>query len=125
MKDKNQPLMFVRSEEGVFLGVCGGLAKAFELEVWMMRLVWLIAGLWFGTGFFMYILLAYTLPRSDKVQQAYRRKILGVCVRISRRYNIEIGIVRTAAVFMALASFGMMLVFYFGAHLLMPAPDEV
>lgn len=125
MDPKITKLKFVRLENSAILGVCSGLARAFEIETWMMRLVWLVSGLWFGTGFFLYILLAYTLPREDKVSQAYHRKFLGVCARISLKYNIEIGIVRTAAVFMALASFGMMLILYVGAYFFLPSPEKV
>lgn len=116
---------FVRSNNGVILGVCSGLAKAFEVEVWVIRLAWIVSILWFGAGIFMYLLLAYTLPRSDKIEQSFDRKFLGVCARISKRYHLEIGVVRTATALLALSSFGLILLIYIGVYLFMPDSSEV
>jgi phage shock protein PspC (stress-responsive transcriptional regulator) len=46
-------------------GVCGGLAEFLEADVTIIRLLWLVSILFFGTGFFLYLLLWFILPTSD------------------------------------------------------------
>lgn len=111
---------WVRSPDGMILGVCKGLAETFGTEVWLLRIIWLIALLWFGTGLVLYLILAYTLPRADKLDQAYHGKLLGVCARIAIRYEIEVGLVRFLTVLFALSTFGLALLVYILCYFLVP-----
>jgi phage shock protein PspC (stress-responsive transcriptional regulator) len=43
-------------------GVCGGLADYFDLDSTIVRLCWLLAVLFAGTGFLIYIILWIVLP---------------------------------------------------------------
>jgi phage shock protein C len=43
-------------------GVCGGLADYFEMDPTILRVLWLIAVLCFGTGVLAYIILWIVLP---------------------------------------------------------------
>ena len=43
-------------------GVCAGVADYFDLDPTMVRVLWLIAVLCFGTGFFVYVILWIAVP---------------------------------------------------------------
>ena len=80
---------WVRASDGALAGVCKGLAQAFGIETWILRVIWLVGVLWFGTGILLYLILAICLPRVDRLDQALDRKILGVCARIAKRRSEE------------------------------------
>ncbi|HKF39524.1 MAG TPA: PspC domain-containing protein [Candidatus Acidoferrum sp.] len=43
-------------------GVCAGLADYFDLDPTIVRVIWLLAVLLAGTGFFLYVILWIVLP---------------------------------------------------------------
>ncbi|OQX71081.1 MAG: hypothetical protein B6D62_02775 [Candidatus Cloacimonas sp. 4484_275] len=52
------------SEKGkVFLGVCGGLAEYFKIDVSIVRLIFLISIFFGGTGILIYLILYALLPQ--------------------------------------------------------------
>lgn len=48
----------------MFAGVCGGLAEYFGIEVTIVRLIWVVATLFFGSGILLYILAAIIMPKA-------------------------------------------------------------
>jgi len=115
---------WVRASDGALAGVCKGLAQAFGIETWIMRVIWLIAFLWYGTGAFLYLILFICLPRVDRLDHAHDRKLLGVCARISLRYGVEVGLVRLAAVLFALSTLGLATFAYGICYFVIPTADE-
>jgi phage shock protein PspC (stress-responsive transcriptional regulator) len=116
---------WTRSNVGALAGVCKGLSDALDIEVWIIRVIWLVAVLSFGTGVVLYLILAVALPRVDKLDHALDRKLLGVCARISKRYDIEVGVVRTTALVLLLMTFGAAVVGYILCYFLMPETDVI
>lgn len=51
----------VKGEKKIF-GVCSGLANYFDIEPTVMRLIFLVALLVFGTGLLLYLILAVVMP---------------------------------------------------------------
>jgi phage shock protein C len=51
----------VKGDKKLF-GVCSGLANYFEIDPTIMRLVFLIALLVFGTGLLIYLIMAIIMP---------------------------------------------------------------
>lgn len=43
-------------------GVCGGIAEYFNIDSTIIRLIWLIAVVCFGTGILAYIIAAIIMP---------------------------------------------------------------
>ncbi|MGE0631078.1 MAG: PspC domain-containing protein [Pseudobdellovibrionaceae bacterium] len=105
-------LMWVRASDGMVGGVCKGLADSFGLPTWALRLAWLFLILWFGTGLLLYIICALSLPREDKIPAAMNGKILGVCAKLSKKLDVEIGVVRFIAICLLLGSAGVALFAY-------------
>lgn len=108
------------SEEGIVAGVLSGLARGLELDVTLVRLVWLVSVLFFGSGLLFYVLLAFLLPRDDKVAEYERPKVLGVCHRIGTQYGHEIALVRILFMASFILSFGITFLAYFLLFFLLP-----
>ena len=51
----------VKGEKKIF-GVCSGLAEYFDLDTTLVRIIFLIALVCFGTGGLLYIILAIAMP---------------------------------------------------------------
>ncbi|MFM9837138.1 MAG: PspC domain-containing protein [Cyclobacteriaceae bacterium] len=51
----------VKGEKKLF-GVCSGLANYFDLDPTVMRLLFLIALLFLGTGLLLYLIMAVIMP---------------------------------------------------------------
>lgn len=114
---------WTRASDGALAGVCKGLGDSLGIETWILRVIWLVAVLWFGTGILFYLILAICLPRVDKLDQALDRKLLGVCGRIAIRYRIEVGLVRTGFVLLALITFGAAILGYGLCYFLIPKAE--
>ncbi|MEO5571255.1 MAG: PspC domain-containing protein [Bacteroidia bacterium] len=51
----------VKGDKKIF-GVCSGLANYFDLDPTLMRIIFLVALIVFGSGFVLYIILAMVMP---------------------------------------------------------------
>lgn len=118
------PYKLVRSPDGWFAGVCKGISQSLDLEVWVVRLFFVLGFIWFGTGILVYILAAISWPRSDRLENALEKKVLGVCRNIAIRSNTEIGLVRFLACLFAFSSFGLAILVYFLIYVSMPRESE-
>ena len=110
---------WVRSSDGILAGVCEGISEAFKVDPWVIRLLWIASILTFGVGIGLYIILAICLPRKDKVDEAYAKRILGVCSRIARKLDVEVGLVRVGAILVGLMSGGVVIVGYIILHFIL------
>lgn len=107
---------FYRAKDGKLAGVCKGLADSFELNTNVLRLIWLAAVFFYGFGLGMYLLLAISLPRQDQLGEAFNRRLLGVCGRIAKKMQWEVGLVRFATLLLSLGSFGFAVLAYVVLH---------
>jgi phage shock protein PspC (stress-responsive transcriptional regulator) len=48
-------------------GVCGGIAEYLNIDPTIIRLVWAILAIWFGTGILIYIIAALVMPTFPEV----------------------------------------------------------
>ena len=56
-------------EEGKKLaGVCGGLADAFNIDPTLVRLLWTVFALCWGSGLILYIVCAFIFPKKSEIQ---------------------------------------------------------
>jgi len=118
-------MRWVRSPDGVFAGVCEGLGKQLDVNPWMIRSAWLVTVLFFGTGLLFYLIMAFSLPRSDKLVGASEKRYLGVCSRLSRKTGLDIGLVRALTVTLAVFSIGATIVGYIILYFVLPEDDGV
>ncbi|OGQ83424.1 MAG: hypothetical protein A2289_16400 [Deltaproteobacteria bacterium RIFOXYA12_FULL_58_15] len=133
----------IRSRDGIFAGVCQGIAQHFGISANLVRLFWLLAVIFMGTGILVYLVMWWIIPHQDAVpadpviwkqngngrhlpplqRTAQDRKFLGVCGGISRRWDLDPSVVRLVALSLATLSFGLMAVAYLVVALFMPGPE--
>ncbi|EAC2402155.1 PspC family transcriptional regulator [Listeria monocytogenes] len=56
--------LYKSSSQKMIAGVCGGIAEYFGIEVTIVRLIWVAATLFFGSGILLYILAAIIIPKA-------------------------------------------------------------
>jgi hypothetical protein len=66
------------------------------------------------------IALIIALPRTDRLDKANEKMVLGVCLRLSQRGDLEVGLARLIALLLLVISFGAVIVGYFVLHFLLP-----
>jgi len=131
----------VRVDNGYIAGVCGGVARRVGLPPMLVRLAWLAAVAFFGTGLLLYAVLWWVMPAQRNVpleptvwvQDQYGRrpplertvrdrKIFGVCGGLARRLDVDPTLLRLATIALAGLSFGTVLPLYVIAAVVMPPP---
>ncbi|MCB0406976.1 MAG: PspC domain-containing protein [Bdellovibrionales bacterium] len=116
----NPSIKWYRSDDGVLAGVCKGLSEALELEVGLIRMGFILFTIFGGSGLLLYFGLALSLPRKDRLSLAYDSKVLGVCAKLARRLEIEVGLVRFLMLMSAVISFGLTILIYFVLYFILP-----
>jgi len=111
---------WTRSSDGWLAGVCQGLGERFAVSTGLLRLIWLMSVLFFGVGLILYFICAFCLPVEGREEEALKPKILGVCVRLSQRLDMDVGLLRILMVLIALGSFGTTALAYIVIHFLLP-----
>ncbi len=51
-----------RSADKKIFGVCGGLGEYFDIDPTIIRIIFLVALIGFGTGLLLYVILALVMP---------------------------------------------------------------
>lgn len=113
-----------RSVDGILAGVCKALAKRFAIDVMLVRLAWIFAILFFGFGIGAYLVLAVGLPREDKLAEAFAPRVLGVCSRFARRFDLDIGLTRVGFTTLLLCSGGLVFFAYLILYFVLPKDSE-
>jgi len=111
---------WIRSRNGTIAGVCAGLGERFGIEPWILRLLWLFSVFVLGFGLLMYLIFAVTLPREDKLAQANKSKVFGVCLRISQLLPIDVGVVRAMMLLSVFSSLGVTILVYVVLYFIIP-----
>ena len=118
-------LEWARDPDGWLSGVCLLFARRQKIPVAMVRIAWILATFFFGSGLFSYFILALSLPLQGDREKAYQKRFLGVCRRISLRTGHEIGLIRLLAVLSFFVSIGASLLIYIILNLLMPEQRRI
>lgn len=72
MRDKKRPL-FRSTSDKLICGVCGGLAEYSNIDVKLIRLIFLVLS-FFGGTILVYFLLAILLPSEDSIGNYYDQR---------------------------------------------------
>lgn len=111
---------WTRSPNGWIAGVCQGIGERLDISPAGVRLLWFLSVWFFGFGIVFYIICAFCLPMQGHEAGAQKPKILGVCYRLSQRFDMDVGLIRILAVIIALGSMGTTLLAYVLIHFLVP-----
>lgn len=60
----NEKKLYLSNVDKKICGVCGGVGEYFGIDSTVIRVVWAILGLAYGTGLLAYIIAALVIPRS-------------------------------------------------------------
>ena len=115
---------WTRTKDGPIAGVCGGLAKAIGVNPTLMRIIWLVATLCYGVSIGTYLVLWLFLPREDRMFEPDEPIFLGVCLRLARKFNTEVSIVRILTLLSPIPTLGLTIVLYVVLHLVLPKYQE-
>ncbi len=107
---------WVRAQDGILGGVCLGLSRQFDLNPWLVRILLLCSVFFFGSGIVLYIACLVSFPRSDRMDKAHDKMILGVCARIGKRGDVEVGLARLIALFLLGSTMGAAIIGYIVLH---------
>ena len=110
---------FTRSSEGILSGVCHGIATRYAVDPWAVRLLWLASVFALGTGALAYIVLAICLPRADRLLEHGEKRVLGVCIALSQKTGLDLGLLRAGVLFGGFATGGVVFVAYGILHLIL------
>jgi phage shock protein PspC (stress-responsive transcriptional regulator) len=85
----NESQIFIR-RNGVFGGVCGGLAYKLDVPVFIIRLA-LLASLFFTAGItlLLYIVAVFAFPNEFTIAFGDRPMVLGVCHNLAPKMGIH------------------------------------
>lgn len=61
--------LYRSSSNKIIAGVCGGLAEYFGLDATLVRIIWAILVLAFGTGILAYIIAWIIMPQDEQAVQ--------------------------------------------------------
>ncbi len=119
-------LKWVREpKDKLIAGVATGLAQMLDVAPWVIRLLWVIAAMaTFGLAVLVYVACVVALPRSDQSEEALQKMILGVCVRIHQRGDLEVGLARLGALLLLFATGGTAIVGYIVLHFVLTQNPE-
>jgi len=116
--------MWTRSTRGWISGLCEGAGEKLNVEPNLIRLLWFVSIFFFGTGLFIYILLSFVLPREDRLAEYNQQKILGVCLKLSRKTGHDLGLIRSVTTLLFISSFGIAFIGYLALYLFLPEDME-
>ena len=71
---KSGKKLFRDPEERILGGVCSGLAAYFDLDVSLVRLIFIASSVFFGVGILPYVLLWFILPEAETAQDRARMR---------------------------------------------------
>lgn len=115
---------WTRSSSGILAGVCKGLAERFDVDVLLIRFALIVSVLVFGTGVLAYIILALSLPREDRFATAYDSRIMGVCSRFAKRFDLDVGLVRAGFLTLLFCTGGTIFLVYVIMWFILPTKEE-
>ncbi|EJP88732.1 MULTISPECIES: PspC domain-containing protein [Bacillus] len=56
--------LYKSETDKMLFGICGGLGEYFDISSTLIRIIWVIAILCFGTGFLVYFICLLLMPRA-------------------------------------------------------------
>ena len=65
---ENKKRIYKIEEGKKIFGVCGGLAEYFNIDPVIVRVIWGVLALAYGTGILLYLVCAFVFPNKSEVQ---------------------------------------------------------
>lgn len=65
VENKKTKKLYRSTKDKKICGVCGGVAEYFNIDVSLVRIIWVLSVILCGTGIFMYIISAIIIPEKE------------------------------------------------------------
>lgn len=59
--------LYLSQKDKKLCGVCGGIAEYFGIDSTIIRLIWAVAAICFGSGIIAYIIAALVIPKNPDI----------------------------------------------------------
>ncbi|SHE90091.1 PspC domain-containing protein [Alkalibacter saccharofermentans] len=89
--------LFKSRKDKMILGVCGGVAKYMQIDASIIRILWAIAALFYGSGVLLYLIAAFILPYEDEIDGIIDESKNGEAVENDENQKKVIGTILIAA----------------------------
>jgi len=115
---KANKVLYRDTRNGKIAGVCSRFSEYLNVDVSLIRLIWVIFTIFGGAGIFLYIIAALIIPRKPEneveiivdeedddnrlTRDMDNAVIFGVCAGIARHFNMDVSIVRIIFLLMGL-----------------------
>ena len=68
MTKKSKKRLYRIEDGSKLFGVCGGIAEYFDLDPTIIRVLWAVLSICYGTGIVAYIVCALCMPKKSEVK---------------------------------------------------------
>jgi len=114
---KVNKVLYRDTKNGKIAGVCSGLSEYLDVDVSLIRLIWIIFTIFGGAGIFLYIIAALIIPRKPEneveiivdeeddnrlTRDMDNAVIFGVCAGIAKHFKMDVSVVRIIFLLMGL-----------------------
>jgi len=65
--------LYKNKAQGKICGVCAGIAEFFEIDVTIIRILWLVAIFFAGTGLLVYLACALVMPDKSQIENDFNK----------------------------------------------------
>ena len=65
--------LYKNKAQGKICGVCAGIAEFFEIDVTIIRILWLVAVFAVGTGLLAYLACAIVMPDKSQIENDFNK----------------------------------------------------
>ena len=89
LKEKDHMKRLYRSQSRVIGGVCGGIAKYFDIDPAIVRLIWLLSVFAAGAGIWAYLVAWAIVPENPKAKRKDLKMINKVKIKRNKRHMPE------------------------------------
>ena len=121
-------------------GVCGGISETYDVDVSLVRLLFVVISIFYGTGIIIYITLMLILPKGDDTDKPHEIKektpskatiyrlregkmVAGICSGFADKQNTDVSLVRLAVVLVTVFSSGIPIILYIVLWIIIPYRD--
>ena len=114
---KVNKVLYRDTKNGKIAGVCSGLSEYLDVDVSLIRLIWIIFTIFGGAGIFLYIIAALIIPRKPEneveiivdeeddnrlTRDMDNAVIFGVCAGIAKHFKMDVSVVQIIFLLMGL-----------------------
>ena len=68
MGKKTKKRLYRTEEDSKLFGVCGGIAEYFDLDPTVIRVIWILLSVFYGSGVLAYIICALCMPKKSEIK---------------------------------------------------------